>query len=78
MKHETIIGQTDDNLIFLKNENIDDIIQGIYSLKDLTTFAKCTSISDRAIIYMSNTLPLMLQYSVGNLGKIQLFMSQVK
>jgi len=79
LQQETTIGTRDDdlNLKFLKNEQENDIIQGIYSLKDLITFSKCTSISDRAIIYMSNNLPLMIQYSVGNLGKIQLFMSQV-
>ena len=77
MQQETTVGTSKENLTFLKNELPDEIIQGRYSLKDLITFSKCTSISDRAIIYMSNTLPLMIQYSVGNLGKIQLFMKQV-
>jgi len=80
LSQETTIGTSEDNLnlSFLKNENKDEIIQGNYSLKDLITFSKCTSISEHAIIYMSNTLPLMIQYSVGNLGKIQLFMKQIE
>ncbi len=77
MQQETTVGTSKDNLTFLKNDQADEIIQGKYSLKDLITFSKCTSISDRAIIYMSNDLPLMIQYSVGNLGKIQLFMRQI-
>lgn len=77
MSQETTIGTGKDNLIFLKNEQKEEIIQGKYHLKDLNTFSKCTSISDRAFIYMSNEYPLMIQYSVGNLGKIQLFMSQI-
>lgn len=58
------------------NENIHEIIQGIYSLKYLATFTKCTNLSNIVEIYIRNTYPLILQYSVASLGSIRLCLAQ--
>lgn len=74
---ETSIEENKDYLKFVKNEKTDEmIIQGVYSLKDLVSFSKCTSISDTVLLHLDIELPLMIQYSVGNLGIIQLFMDE--
>lgn len=76
---ETIIGKNKDYLQFVKNElDEHEIIQGVYSLKDLVSFSKCTSISDNVLLHLSNEYPLMVQYGIGNLGFIQLFMDEIE
>jgi proliferating cell nuclear antigen len=75
---ETVLG-TD------KNHNIQidkgsskehEIIQGVYSLKYLATFTKCTNLSNVVEIHIKNTYPLVLQYSVASLGSIRLAVAQ--
>lgn len=53
-----------------------EIIQGVYSLKYLATFTKCTNLSNVVEIYIKNTYPLILQYSVASLGSIRLAVAQ--
>jgi len=69
---EIILGETKDYLSFIKNDKEDEIIQGFYSLKDLTSFTKCANISKIVKLYLDNNKPLMIEYDVGNLGTIQL------
>ena len=69
---EIILGETKEYLSFIKNEKEDEIIQGFYSLKDLTSFTKCANISKSVKLYLGNDMPLMIEYNVGNLGTIQL------
>jgi len=71
---ETTIGENKDYLKFIKNEKTEEIIQGVYNLKDLVSFSKCTSISDSVKLHLSNEHPFMIQYKIGNLGVIKLFM----
>lgn len=78
VKQETIIKTGKGTLKIAKNDNKDEIIQGIFSLKDIITFSKCTNISDTAKICLSNKYPLMIEYTTGNLGKIQLFLHHIK
>ena len=74
---ETTIGENKDYLKFIKNEKTEEIIQGVYNLKDLVSFSKCTSISDSVKLHLSNEHPFMVQYKIGNLGVIQLFMDDI-
>lgn len=77
ISQETNMGPNNDTLVFIKNKNPNDIIQGKYSLKDIISFSKCSSNSNKAFLYMSNEYPLMIEYFVGNLGKIQLFIARI-
>jgi proliferating cell nuclear antigen len=54
------------------NSDDDDIIQGIYSLKYLTLFTRCTNLSDHVELYLKNDYPLVIKYSVATLGDIKL------
>lgn len=56
----------------MRNEKEDEIIQGVYNVESINSFAKCSSISSVVKLYLSNDLPLMIEYDVGNLGVIQL------
>lgn len=61
------------------NAPVDDskIFQGIYSLKYLVRFTKCTGLSSIVELYLENDYPLVLRYKVGSLGDIKLVISPI-
>ena len=50
----------------------DEIIQGVFSLKYLCLFTKCTNLSNTVEIYVKNDYPLIVKYTVASLGSIKL------
>ncbi len=54
------------------------ILQGVYELKDLTLFNKCTNFCNDVEIIMKNNKPLILKYIIGTIGKALLCVSPVK
>ena len=48
------------------------IIQGVFSLKNLSYFIKCTNLCNSIELYLKNDYPLIVCYSVANLGNIKL------
>lgn len=57
---------------FIKNEDKEKIIQGEFSLKNLSYFIKCTNLCNSIEMYLENNLPLIVKYSVASLGSIKL------
>jgi proliferating cell nuclear antigen len=54
--------------------NTDEVIQGYYNLKSLSSFTKCTNLSNNIELCFKNDFPLMIRYSVGSLGELQLLL----
>ena len=54
------------------NDNEHEIYQGVFNLKYLVMFTKCTNLSSVVELYLKNDYPLIIQYSVGSLGLIKL------
>tara|TARA_B100001123_G_C15179481_1_gene974774 strand:+ start:332 stop:1138 length:807 start_codon:yes stop_codon:yes gene_type:complete len=50
-------------------------IQGLFSLKYLVLFTKCTNLCNLIHMYIKNDYPLIIQYTVANLGDIKLCLS---
>jgi proliferating cell nuclear antigen len=50
----------------------DLVIQGMFNLKFLVTFTKCTNLCNIVEIYLKNDYPLIIKYSVSSLGDIKL------
>jgi proliferating cell nuclear antigen len=48
------------------------IIQGVFSLKNLNYFIKCTNLCNQIEMYLGNDLPIIVKYNVASLGEIQL------
>ena len=78
-EQETVIGECSSNGISFcqtsedkSDNNSSEIIQGIFSLKYLTLFAKCTNLCPSIQIYLKNDYPLIVCYSVGSLGEIKM------
>ena len=50
----------------------DEIVQGYYSLKELILFTKCTNLCPSIELYLKNNFPIIVKYTVGDLGEIKL------
>lgn len=65
-----IIRSESDGMGFIQKNN--NIIQGVFSLKNLNYFIKCTNLCNQIEIYLANDLPLIVKYNVASLGTIKL------
>ena len=57
-------------------EGPEDIVQGVFSLRFLCLFSKCSALSSSAELYMTNNFPLIVRYQVASLGEIKLVLAQ--
>lgn len=75
---DTVIGVDKNQQISIMKHcsNTHEIIQGVFSLKYLVMFTKCTNLSNTVEIYIKNTYPLILCYSVASLGTIKLCLAE--
>ena len=69
---ETILGETNNGLKFNQISPEELPIQGIFSLKYLMLFTKCTNLCNQINLYIKNDYPLIIRYSVASLGDIKL------
>ena len=69
---ETILCETNNGLKFNQFSSEQHPVQGVYSLKYLILFTKCTNLCNLIHLYIKNDYPLVIQYSVASLGSIKL------
>jgi proliferating cell nuclear antigen len=55
-----------------ENTSNADIVQGVFKLKYLVLFTKCTNLCNTIELYLKNDYPLIVKYSVASLGEIKL------
>ena len=67
--------ESEDSMKFIQQHDANKIIQGIFSLKNLGYFIKCTNLCSQIEIYLENDLPLVVKYDVASLGTIRLCLS---
>ena len=73
---ETILATETQNIQIKNNENTQEIIQGVFSLKYLSIFTKCTNLCSTVEIYLKNSYPIILQYSIASMGSVKLCLAQ--
>lgn len=66
---ETVLADTENNLC---NKNNNEIVQGIFNLKYLVLFTKCTNLCSTVELFLKNDYPLLLRYMVASLGEVKL------
>lgn len=69
-QQETVLSDSD-NKIQCSNQS-DEIVQGVFNLKYLVLFTKCTNLCNTVFLYLRNNYPLICQYMVASLGEIKL------
>ena len=78
-EQETIIA--DNNQASMKVQtkgSTTEIVQGIFQLKHLVLFTKCTTLCPSIELYLKNDYPLILRYMVANLGEVKLVLAPIK
>jgi len=55
-----------------------EIVQGIFELKYLVMFTKCTNLCPTIDIHLKNDAPLVLRYMVANLGEVRVLLAPQK
>ena len=71
-EQETIMGETNNGLNYVQSCMEQNIIQGYYNLKHMVLFAKCTNLCNSLTIYLKNSFPIVIEFSVGSLGDLKL------
>jgi proliferating cell nuclear antigen len=74
---ETIIMSNNQREIEVER-NTNDIVQGVFELKYLVLFTKCTNLCTSTQIHLKNDYPLVLRYMVANLGEVRLVLAPQK
>jgi proliferating cell nuclear antigen len=84
---ESVFNSTNsaDNIVnVLKNEEDSEdnkkqnsIIQGVYELKALSLFSKCSSLCQTIELYIRNDSPLVIKYRIADMGSVHLILSPI-
>lgn len=71
---ETVLTNNETGLhrIINSSTNPSEIVQGVFPIKYLVLFTKCTNLCNVCEIYMKNDYPLIVRYSIASLGEIKL------
>ena len=68
----TMLCETQNGLQFKQNLSPEFPVQGIFSLKYLILFTKCTNLCNQIQLFIKNDYPLIVQYTIAALGIIKL------
>jgi len=59
------------------NKSDNKIIQGLYELKALSLFSRCSSLCPTIELYIRNDSPLVIKYRVADMGSVHLILSPI-
>jgi proliferating cell nuclear antigen len=74
---ETVLSDNNDGLNKIVNKKEGDIVQGVFSLKYLANFTKCTNLSTAVELYLKNDYPLIVKFAVSSLGVLKCALSPI-
>ena len=77
-EQETIIADNQASMKVQTKGTTNEIVQGIFQLKHLVLFTKCTTLCPSIELYLKNDYPLILRYMVANLGEVKLVLAPIK
>lgn len=76
-QQETVLADNNDGVSKIMNKKEGDIVQGVFSLKYLSQFTKCTNLCTAVELYLKNDYPLIVKFAVSSLGSIKMALSPV-
>ena len=71
VNQKSIIKESNSGMSYLQNLAPDEVIQGVFSLRYLVLFCKCTGLCQNIEIYLKNDYPIIIRYNVANLGEVK-------
>jgi proliferating cell nuclear antigen len=73
------VGETNGGLsIVSTTSNTNEIVQGLFELRFLLIFTKCTNLCNQVTLFLKNDYPIIVTYQIAALGEIKLVLSQSK
>lgn len=76
-QQETILCDNDNGIHNITTKNSDEIVQGVFMLKYLVLFTKCTNLCNTVELYLKNDYPIIVRWSVASLGEIKLALAPI-
>lgn len=64
-----------DGVSTISNRKEGDIVQGVFNLKYLVLFTKCTNLCNTVELYLKNDYPLISKWTCASLGELKLCLS---
>ena len=61
-----------------ENKKTQNIVQGIYEIKNIVLFTKCANLCNDLEIFMKNDFALTIIYTIATLGTITIALSPIK
>jgi proliferating cell nuclear antigen len=77
-EQETVIADNQASMKVQTKGTTNEIVQGVFQLKHLVLFTKCTTLCPSIELYLKNDYPLILRYMVANLGEVKLVLAPIK
>jgi proliferating cell nuclear antigen len=77
-EQETVMSENNNTMKVQKTGTPNEVVQGIFQLKHLVLFTKCTSLCPSIEMYLKNDYPIILKYTVANLGEVKLVLAPIK
>lgn len=62
----------------IKKDKQEQLVQGVYELRNLLGFSKCNKLCNTIEIYLKNDFPLVLVISIATLGKMYVFLTPIE
>ena len=73
------ISETNNGLSIISTvSNDNEIVQGLFELKFLLIFTKCTNLCNTVTLFLKNDYPIIIHYQIASLGEIKLILSPSK
>jgi len=73
------VGETNGGLSIEVNSSCcEEIVQGLFELRFLIIFTKCTNLCSTVTMYLKNDYPLIVRYGISNIGEVKLVLSPSK
>jgi proliferating cell nuclear antigen len=69
--------ESDGSMEFITKQDSSKIIQGEFSLKNLSYFIKCTNLCSQIELFLKNDLPLVVKYNVASLGEVKMCVAAI-
>jgi proliferating cell nuclear antigen len=77
-EQETVMSENNNTMKVQKTGSASEVVQGVFQLKHLVLFTKCTSLCPSIEMYLKNDYPLILKYTVANLGDVKLVLAPLR
>lgn len=73
------VGETNGGLsIISTTSNSNEIVQGLFELKFLLIFTKCSNLCNQVTLFLKNDYPIIITYQIAAIGEIKLVLSPSK